>query len=70
MKNPYRFQSTKQLIENYVFEKNRIDQNDKKRAQNLILMELDRRIEEFINMLDDEQTAENPEGTYRILIGE
>jgi hypothetical protein len=36
----------------------------------MIISELDRRIEEFINSLDDEETMENPEGTYRILSGE
>lgn len=62
--------TTKQLVEAYAFEAGRINEHDRKETQNLIRDELERRWETFINMLDDEQTAENPNGTYRILIRE
>lgn len=71
MKNPYRKKTTKQLVEAYAAEaKKEQSQHDRKTKQNMIISELDRRIEEFINSLDDEETMENPEGTYRILSGE
>lgn len=62
--------STKQLVEAYAFEAGRINEHDRKTTRNLIRNELERRWELFINSLDDEQTAENPNGTYRILTGE
>lgn len=62
--------STKQLVEAYAFEAHRINEHDRKTTQNFIRNELERRWEIFINSLDDEQTAENPNGTYQILVRE
>ena len=62
--------STKELVEAYAWEAGRINEHDRKVTQSLIKEELERRWENFISMLDDEQTKENPDGTYRILVRE
>lgn len=66
----YRLWTTQELIEAYAWEAGRINQDDRKRTQQLIKKELRRRFAETIMLLDDEQTTENPQGTYRYLIGE
>lgn len=66
----YRLWTTQELIEAYAWEAGRINQEDRKRTQQLIKKELRRRFAETIMLLDDEQTTENPQGTYRYLIGE
>lgn len=62
--------STKQLVEAYAWEAGRINDHDREITQGEIRKELERRWEQFINMLDDEQTRENPDGTYQILVRE
>lgn len=62
--------TTKQLVEAYAFEAGRINERDRQETQSLIKEELQRRWELFSKALDDPQTAENPNGTYRILTGE
>lgn len=62
--------STKKLVEAYAFEAGRINEHDREITQGEIRKELERRWEQFINMLDDEQTRENPDGTYQILVRE
>ena len=66
----YRLWTTQELIEAYAWEAGRINQEDRKRTQNLIKKELRRRFNATLQILDDEQTTENPLGTYRYLIGE
>ena len=48
----------------------RINQEDRKRTQRLIKQELKRRFDATLRLLDDEQTTENPKGTYRYLLNE
>ena len=66
----YRLWTTQELIEAYAWEAGRINQEDRKRTQKLIKKEMRRRFNATIQILDDEQTVENPQGTYRYLIGE
>lgn len=60
--------TTSELIEAYAFEATRISQDDRRTAQKLIRNELKRRFESTLRLLDDEQTTENWEGTYRYLL--
>lgn len=66
----YRLWTTQELIEAYAWEPGRINQEDRRQTQRLIKKELRRRFAETIMLLDDEQTTENPMGTFRYLIGE
>lgn len=66
----YRLWNTEELIEAYAWEAGRINQEDREIAQRLIKKELKRRFAATIRLLDDEQTVQNPKGTYRYLIGE
>ena len=65
----YRFYTTEQLIEAYAFEAKRIDKKDREATQAAIKMELQRRFNATLALLDDQQTTENPKATYRYLIG-
>jgi hypothetical protein len=66
----YRYRTTEQLIEDYAFESKRVDRRDREAAQREIKRELRRRFEDTLRLLDDEQTRENPKGTYRYLLNE
>ncbi len=66
----YRLWTTEELIEAYAWEAGRINQEDREISQRLIKKELKRRFAATIRLLDDEQTVQNPKGTYRYLIGE
>ena len=64
------YRATEELIEAYAWEAGRINQEDRKITQRLIKKELRRRFNATIQLLDDEQTTENPQGLFRYLIGE
>ena len=66
----YRLWTTEELIEAYAWEAGRINQEDRKRTQRLIRQELKRRFDATLRLLDDEQTTQNPKGTYRYLLNE
>ena len=66
----YRLWTTEELIDAYAWEAKRINQEDREISQRLIKKELKRRFAATIRLLDDEQTVQNPKGTYRYLIGE
>ena len=66
----YRLWTTEELIEAYAWEAGRINQEDRKITQRLIKKELRRRFNATIQLLDDEQTTENPQGLFRYLIEE
>ena len=66
----YALWTTEELIEAYAWEAKRINQRDRRQTQKLIKEELRRRFNATIKLLDDEQTTENPHGTFRYLIGE
>lgn len=64
----YRLYTTGELIEAYAFESRRINEKDKEIAQKAIRKELKRRFNATLRLLDDEQTVQNPTGTYRYLL--
>jgi hypothetical protein len=66
----YRLWTTEEQIDAYAWEAKRINQEDRKRTQQLIKQELKRRFDATLRLLDDEQTTENPKGTYRYLLNE
>ena len=66
----YRLWTTEELIEGYAWEAKRINQKDREIAQRSIKRELKRRFSATLRLLDDEQTVQNPKGTYRYLTGE
>ena len=66
----YRLWTTEELIEAYAWEAKRINKEDREIAQRLIKKELKRRFNATLRLLDDEQTTENPKGTYRYLLNE
>jgi len=66
----YRLWTTEELIEAYAFETKRINQEDRKQTQRLIKKELKRRFDATLRLLDDEQTTQNPKGTYRYLLND
>ena len=66
----YRLWTTEELIEAYAWEAGRINQEDRKRTQRLIKQELKRRFDATLRLLDDEQTTQNPKGTYRYLLND
>ena len=66
----YRLWTTEELIEAYADEEGRINQKDREITQRLIKKELKRRFDATLRLLDDEQTVENPHGTFRYLLNE
>ena len=66
----YRLWTTEELIEAYAFEAKRYNRKDGETAQRLIRRELKRRFDTTLRLLDDEQTTNNWEGTYRYLLNE
>ena len=66
----YRLWTTEELIEAYAWEAGRINQEDRRRTQSLIKQELKRRFNATLRLLDDEQTTQNPKGTYRYLLND
>ena len=66
----YRLWTTEELIEVYAWEAGRINQEDRRRTQRLIKQELKRRFDATLRLLDDEQTTQNPKGTYRYLLND
>ncbi len=66
----YKLWTTEELIETYAWESKRINQKDRETAQRLIKKELKRRFDATLRLLDDEQTMQNPNGTYRYLLNE
>ena len=66
----YRLWTTEELIEAHAWEAKRISKEDREIAQRLIKKELKRRFNATLRLLDDEQTTENPKGTYRYLLNE
>ena len=66
----YRLWTTEELIEAYAWEAGRINQEDRRRTQRLIKEELKRRFDATLRLLDDEQTTQNPKGTYRYLLND
>ena len=66
----YRLWTTEELIEAYAWEAGRINQEDRRRTQRLIKQELKCRFDATLRLLDDEQTTQNPKGTYRYLLND
>lgn len=66
----YRLWTTEELIEAYADEAGRINQKDREITQRLIRKELKRRFDATLRLLDDEQTTQNPHGTFRYLLNE
>lgn len=64
----YRLWTTEELISGYSWEMKRINQDDAKVTMKLIKEELKRRFDATLKLLDDEQTKENPLGTYKYLL--
>lgn len=64
----YRLWTTEELINGYSWEMKRINQDDAKFTKKLIREELKRRFDATLMLLDDEQTKENPLGTYKYLL--
>lgn len=65
----YRFKTTEELVNIYSFENGRANREDAECTKELVKKELRRRFAAFISLLDDEQTTENPEGTFNYLLG-
>jgi len=66
----YRLWTTEELIEAYAWEAKRINQKDRETAKGVIKKELKRRFDATLRLLDDEQTTQNPKGTYRYLLND
>ena len=66
----YRLWTTEELIEAYAFEAGRRDQRNREITQREIKKELKHRFDAALRLLDDEQTVENPKGTFRFLLNE
>lgn len=66
----YRLWTTEELIEAYAWEAKRTNKKDRETTQRLIRKELKRRFDATLQLLDDEQTMQNPKGTYRYLLNE
>lgn len=64
-----RYKTTEELINTYAFESTRLNKEDRENAHRLIRKELERRFDAVLSLLDDEQTIENPKGTYNYLLG-
>ena len=65
----YKFKTTEELIKAYAFETTRLNKDDREFAQRKIKEVLKRRFNATLSLLDDEQTTENPIGTYKYLLG-
>lgn len=68
-RNGYRYKTTEELINAYAFEADRINEYDRRKTQFLIKKELQHRFDAVLRLLDDEQTINNPKGTYNYLLG-
>ena len=66
----YRLWSAEELIDAYAFEAKRINKKDRETARRDIRKELKRRFDATLRLLDDEQTTNNPKGTYRYLLND
>lgn len=66
--NFYRMKTTEELINMYAFENTRINDSDREQTQKSIKKELRARFESTIKLLDDNQTTENPKGTFNYLL--
>ena len=66
--NFYRMKTTEELINMYAFENTRINDSDREQAQKSIKRELRARFESTIKLLDDDQTTQNPKGTFNYLL--
>lgn len=64
----YRLWTTEELIEGYAFESGRIDRISAEQTKKLIKAELKKRFNATLKLLDDEQTKNNPLGTYLYLL--
>ena len=65
----YEYRTTEDLIKTYAWTSEAVcDEKDRKTAQALIKKALKKRFEIVMELLDDEQTIENPMGTYKRLI--
>ena len=64
----YRLWTTEELIEAYAWEATRGNQKEREEARHLLRKELRRRFDATLRLLDDEQTIQNPKGTYRYLL--
>ena len=64
----YRLWTTEELISGYSWEMHRNNQDDAKQTKELIKAELKRRFDATLNLLEDEQTKDNPLGTYLYLL--
>ena len=64
----YRLWTTEELIEAYAHESKRLSREDAQYTKMLIKAELKRRFNATLRLLDDEQTVQNPSGTYRYLL--
>ena len=65
--NFYRMKTTEELINMYAFENTRINNSDREQTQKSIKSELRARFESTIKLLDDDQTTQNPKGTFNYL---
>lgn len=65
----YRLWTTEELIREYAFEEKRINREDAEQTKMFIKREVKRRFNATLKLLDDEQTVENPKGTYLYLLG-
>ena len=66
--NFYRMKTTEELISMYAFENTRINDSDRIQTQKSIKRELRARFESTIKLLDDDQTTQNPKGTFNYLL--
>lgn len=66
----YRLWTTEELIDAYAWESTRINLKDRETSQKAIKSELRRRFNATIKLLDDEQTIQNPKGTYHYLLND
>ena len=66
--NFYRMKTTEELINIYAFENTRINDSDREQTQKSIKRELRARFESTIKLLDDDQTTQNPKGTFNYLL--
>ena len=66
--NFYRMKTTEELISMYAFENTRINDSDRIQTQKAIKRELRARFESTIKLLDDDQTTQNPKGTFNYLL--
>lgn len=64
----YRLWTTEELIDAYAYEAKRINREDAERTKAFIKKELKRRFNATLALLDDDQTVDNPLGTYLYLL--